>query len=195
MGRTGNVPHLRFVLGVIGVEFNRDRKLEKLFVFVPIGLNVEVNCFASRGENPNQLHAGRINPCGGMNLYSIVFNDDIGHRTVGDNTQRIAVEGIQIPSVPHIREVLMNMEFSGLLTGGNPLTIRFNFSQRGQFAACRNTRLEEGIRNFIAVVNLEQVNTLGVLFFHRSGNRQRCSSMKREGRGIGKQFPGLTVLA
>ena len=89
----------------------------------------------------------------------------------------------------------MNMEFSSLLTGGNPLTIRFNFSQRGQFAACRNTRLEEGVGNFVAIVNLEQVNALGVLFFHRSSNRQRRSSMKREGRGIGKQFPALTVLA
>ena len=79
MGRTGNVAHLRFVLGVIGVEFNRDRKLEKLFVLVPIGLNMEVNCFASRGENPDQLHAGRINTRGGMNLYPIVFNDDIRH--------------------------------------------------------------------------------------------------------------------
>ena len=89
----------------------------------------------------------------------------------------------------------MNMEFSCLLTSGDPFTIRFNFSQRGQFATCRNTRLEEGVRNFVTIVNLEQVNTLGVLFFHRSGNRQSCSSMKREGRGVGKQFPGLTVLA
>ena len=88
----------------------------------------------------------------------------------------------------------MNMEFSALLASGDPFTIRFNFSQRGQFAACRNTCFEESVRNFIAVVNLEQVNSLGVLFFHRSGNRQRCSSMKREGRGIGKQFSGLTVL-
>ena len=55
-------------------------------MLVPIGLNMEVNCFASRGENPDQLHAGRINTRGGMNLYPIVFDDDIGHRTIGDNT-------------------------------------------------------------------------------------------------------------
>ncbi len=56
----------------------------------------------------------------------------------------------------------MNMEFSGLLTGGDPFTIRFNFSQRGQFTARGNTRLEEGVRDFVAIVYLEQVNSLGV---------------------------------
>ena len=89
----------------------------------------------------------------------------------------------------------MNMELSGLLASGNPFAIRFNFSQRGQFTARGNTRLEESVRNFVAIVYLEQVNSLGVLLFHRSSNRQRRSSMKREGRGIGKQFPALSVLA
>ena len=88
----------------------------------------------------------------------------------------------------------MNMELSGLLPSGDPFTIRFNFSQRDQFTTCRNTRLEEGIRNFVAIVNLKQVNTLRVLFFHRSSNRQGCSSMKREGGGISKQFPSLAIL-
>ena len=89
----------------------------------------------------------------------------------------------------------MNVELSGLLTGRNPFTIRFNFSQRGQFATCRNTRLKEGIRNFVAIVNLEQVNSLGVLFFRRRSNRQRCSPMKWEGGRISKQFPALAILA
>ena len=160
VGGTGDVTHLDLVVGVIGVDVHRPGQFEQTVSFVPVDMGAHLDARISRIHGQRLGSAGiPERPCD-ADGHGITVAGHGGPAIiqVGDV---VGVEGIDVPRVPHVREVRVNLKKIATLTSRDGIATGSRVDEVGDEAVLVNGKTQQAIVDDESVSRILSLNPVG----------------------------------